>query len=143
MTLPILEAVDPWYAASVGAAVIALVVAIVVARDAYLDLLYVRRLGIGNGRLRIAKTELRFEIARTSMVALLTVTASAAAFLRADDLAHGPVPLLELAPRIGLLGAFVVIVWDGLEALRYRAWLRSSYVPPRDAPASLADDEEA
>ncbi len=141
MSLPLLETVDPWYAGAVGAAMVALLVALAVAHDAYRDLTYVRRLGIGNGRLRIARTELRFEIARTVVVALLGIAAIATTILTAG---RGPVDLepLAFAPRITLLSAFLVIVWDGIEALRYRAWLRSTYAPPARTPATVAPPEE-
>lgn len=138
--MTIIPELDPYFAGAFGAGLVALAVAAFVLRDAYLDLQAVKAAGIGNGRLRIATTELRFEIARTVVVACLTVTAAAAAFTAAgigDDLTP-----LQIVPRLGLLTAIVVIVLDGLAALRYRAWLRETFHPGHPAAATVPEQTD-
>jgi len=121
--------VDPLLAGAAGAALVALSLSIAVALDAWRDLKYVRKAGIGDGRLRIAKTEFRFEAARVTVCALLLAVALSATVASA----YRP-PGIEPWARAAFLASFVVISLDGLSALRYRVWLRASYDPPSDHP---------
>jgi hypothetical protein len=121
--------VDPFLAAAVGAAVVALCLSLGVAVDAYRDFVYVRREGIGNGRRRIARTEFGFEVARVTVAALLLWVALAAT----NASAYRP-STISVGSRLAFVAAFVVISLDGLAALRYRVWLRASYDIPSDHP---------
>lgn len=130
---------DPYYGIATGAAILALVVSLAVLRDAYIDHRTVRRLGIGNGRARIARDELLTELARTGVIISVGASVTAAAVLAGPI---GDVTLLGLVPRVGIIVAFVIITLDAIGNLRYRAWLRSAYGPGVDGPDSLHLDEE-
>lgn len=137
--------VDPYFAGASGAALVALGVSIFVLRDAFLDLKAVQAAKIGNGRLRIARTELRFEITRTVVVALLATTSISAAFTAAGI--GRVLTWLELVPRTGMVLALAVIAIDAVSALRYRYWLRQTFHPEHPAaanvPATQTDEEPA
>jgi hypothetical protein len=120
--------VDPILAAATGAAIVAVALSIAVAIDALRDLREVIRLGIGDGRRRIARTEFQFEVARTTVAGLLLLVAWTATM---NDRQPSTIGVLA---RLAFLSAFVVISLDGLAALRYRVWLRASYDSPSDHP---------
>lgn len=136
--------VDPFYAAASGAALIAIIVAALVLRDALLDLRAVKAAGIGNGRLRVVRTEVRFELHRLILVALVGSAALGATVLTIAT--PRAATWVAFVPRVAVLGAVVIIVVDAIATLRYRAWLRQAYnasLPRRDrVPGEEAEEAE-
>ena len=131
MTITVL---DPFYAGASGAVLVALAVAVVVLRDAMLDLSAVKRLGIGNGRRNIARNGVRSEAVRI-LVLILILTSTGSRAFRGPS---GPdLEILGLIPRLAMIVLAGALAVDAVTELRHRVSLRNRH---RTA-AEIAEDD--